>query len=232
MPTTLTAPPIEIEIELPLSDHNGNGTGGLPPDGPGDEPHEVSELDPRRSPRHRGAYRMFTFFGIAWIVFLFAALTLVLESRWVHSKDWVSIPLPNALYLSTAILLASSVAIEFGRSALRVRNAEKSARWILAAGVMGCAFIACQIFGLAQSSWRGINPNDNPGAFFFYLLTGTHAVHLIVGMIALLCAGLVTLRKTVSANQQPALDTIAVYWHFVDGLWLYLLTLLLFTVQS
>jgi cytochrome c oxidase subunit III len=235
MPTeTLSAPPVEIEIEveLRLSDRDTNGTGGNPPDDPGDEPHEVSELDPRRSPTPAGAYRMFTFFGIAWTMFLFAALTLVLESRWVHSKDWISIPLPDILYLSTAILLASSVAIEFGRSALRTKDTEKCARWILGAAATACAFIACQTFGLAESSWRGVNPNDNPGAFFFYLLTGTHAVHVIAGMIALVCAGLVTIRKTVTLNQLAALDTIAVYWHFVGGLWLYLFALLLFTIQS
>ena len=208
----------------PSRSGNGNRMGG----GPGEpvyEPHATSELEPRGTPL--SAYRMITFLAMFWIAALFATLTLVLELRWAHSTDWVSIPLPYVLYINTAIILGSSLTIEFARHSLRADASKECARWIRATLVLGLAFIAGQIVAWRELIARGLHLASNPGSFFFYLITGAHGLHFLGGIVLLAFV----ISRVPRARRQVALDTIALYWHFMDGLWLYLLALLFTAIQ-
>lgn len=209
----------------PSRSGNGNRMGR----GPGEPvhgPHATLELEPRGTPL--SAYRMITFLAMFWITALFATLALVLEARWVHSTDWVSIPLPRVLYLNTAILLGSSLTIEFVRFSRRTR-ASKQARWIRATLLLGVVFIAGQIVAWQELISRGLHLASNPGSFFFFLITGAHGLTLVAGIVSLISVGLLDGPSKVS--RQTALDTTALYWHFVSGLWACLFVLLLVTLQ-
>lgn len=177
------------------------------------------------------AYRLFAFLAIIWIVTLFATLALVLESRWVHSKDWVSIPLPHILYVNTAILLFSSSTIEFARLSLRNEESKSCLRWILVTMLLGLMFVGGQIVAWQELSFRGLRVASNPGSFFFYLITGAHGVHLLVGIILLASVGFSVIQVTRRVKQQTAMDVIALYWHFMNGLWVCLLGLFVITLQ-
>lgn len=218
------------EPEPSSSDDNITGIGGGP-DHPGHDTRENAVLTPEPRPATLGAYRLFTFLAIFWIVALFATIALVLESRWVHSTDWVSIPLPHILYVNAAILLLSSLTIEFARSSLRAESGRLCARWILFTLLLGFAFLGGQIVAWKELSFRGIHLASNPGSFFFYLITGAHGVHLLLGIILLASVGFSVSRLAQKVKQQTALDAIALYWHFMDGLWLVLFALLLVTIQ-
>ena len=163
---------------------------------------------------------------------LFATLTCVLELRWVHSKHWVSIPLPHILYANTAVLLLSSLTIEFARSSLRADRSERCIRWIFATLLLGLAFVGGQIVAWRELIFRGLYLASNPGSFFIYLITATHGLHLLGGIIGLASVGFFLSRLTRKVRQQTAVDAIALYWHFMDGLWVYLLTLLFITIQQ
>src|SRR5579862_5134352 len=151
---------------------------------------------------------MITFLAMFWIAALFATLALVLESRWVHSSDWASIPLPYVLYINTAILLGSSLTIEFARHSLRADATKECARWIRATLVLGLAFIAGQIVAWQDLSARGLHLASNPGSFFFYLITGAHGLHLLGGIVLLAFVS----RAATRVRRQAALDAIALYW--------------------
>jgi cytochrome c oxidase subunit III len=232
MPTDLLSQLVSPvpEPEHSLSDDNSIGIGGGPGD-PGSDPHENSELEPEPQVTPLSAYRMFTFLAIIWIVALFATLALVLESRWVYSKDWVSIPLPHILYVNTGLLLISSLTIEFARSSLRAEAGRRCTRWILLTLLLGLAFVGGQIVAWLELSFRGLHLASNPGSFFFYLITGAHGVHLLVGIISLASLGLSVSQLAQKFRQQTAMDTVALYWHFMNGLWVCLLALLLITIQ-
>lgn len=191
----------------------------------------IRNLTPERRATPIGAYRLITVLAIIWIVTLFATLTLVLESRWVHSKDWVSIPLPSMLYVNTAILLFSSLTIEVARFSLGTERRKYCTRWIFVTLLLGFMFVGGQLVAWRELSFRGLHFASNPGSFFFYLITGTHGLHLVGGIVALASVGFFVSRLKRRVRMQKALGVIALYWHFLDGLWLYLLALLFTTIR-
>ncbi len=107
MSTTLLPPPVapQPKKQKSLSDRKGNGSGGGNAGYPGDPRRDNPEPDPERWATPLGAYRTASWFAVFSIMSVFATLTHVLESRWVHSKDWVSVALPHILYVNTAVLL-------------------------------------------------------------------------------------------------------------------------------
>jgi len=219
------------EPEPSASDNNITGGGGGPHH-PGHDPRPNSVLAPEPRPATQSAYRLFTFLAIVWIVALFSTIALVLESRWVHSDDWVSIPLPPILYVNAAILLLSSLTIEFARSSLRAEAGRRCARWILLTLLLGFAFLGGQLVAWKELSFGGMHLASNPGSFFLYLITGAHGVHLLLGIVLIASVGFKVSRLAPKVKQQTALDAIALYWHFMDGLWLCLLALLLISIQQ
>jgi cytochrome c oxidase subunit 3 len=229
---TISLPPSIAPVPEPSpSDNNGNGIGGGF-DHPHCGPHDNSEPGPERWATPLSAYRLLTFLAIIWIVALFATLTLVLESRWVHAKDWVSIPLPHILYVNTAVLLLSSLTIECSRFSLRGGRSKHCTRWVFVTLLSGLAFIGGQVVAWRELSLRGLHLASNPGSFFFYLITGAHGLHLVVGITSLASVGFFVSRLAQKVEQQTAVDVLALYWHFMDGLWFYLLALLFITIQQ
>lgn len=174
---------------------------------------------------------MITFLGIIWIATLFATLTLVLELRWARSADWVSISLPHVLYVNTAILLGSSLTIELARLSMRSDASKECARWIRVTLLLGLAFIAGQIVAWQELANRGLRLASNPGSFFFYVITGAHGLHLLGGIVWLAFVSFLVRRMAPRSRKRAALDTVAMYWQFMDGLWLFLLALLFITIQ-
>lgn len=228
MATIVSSQPTSTVRRPSPSGVNGNRRGS----GPGEPvygPRGTLQLEPRGTPP--SAYRLITFLAIIWIVTLFATLTLVLELRWARSADWVSIPLPYVLYINTAILLASSLTIEFARHSLRADASTECARWIRITLLLGLAFIAGQIVAWRDLIARGLHLASNPGSFFFDLITGAHGLHLLGGIVSLAFVRRFVSRVAPRAKPQAALDTIAIYWHFMDGLWLCLLALLFNAIQ-
>lgn len=239
MPTTLPPPEPDptpvLEKEAPLSGHgNGNGFGGGDfDDSRGGGPFDHGRRDNTRRSIPKSVYRAGMLVGIVSIVCVFATLTTVLRLRWAHSKDWVSLALPQrALYLNTVVLIFSSVTIEFARRGIRHGSIRRAALFLLATFFLGIAFVAGQYHVWQEMVARGFYLASNSGSFFFYVLTASHAVHLLGGLVGLfvVAARLRSFEKKRLA--ETAIDVISLYWHFMDGLWLYLLALLLMTVQQ
>jgi cytochrome c oxidase subunit 3 len=219
------------EKEAPLSGHDGNGPGGGKIDYPRDDRRDNPKPDPERWATPLGAYRIAALFVTFSIMSIFATLTHVLESRWAHSKDWVSIALPHVLYVNSAVLVASSLTMELARFAASRQKPQQCARWLLATLLLGLAFVAGQLIAWRELIARGLYVASNPGSFFFYFLTATHALHLLGGILALAGVVLFAGRLARKNRQQTAVGVVALYWHFMDGLWLYLFALLLATIQ-
>jgi cytochrome c oxidase subunit 3 len=227
MSVRLDEPRAATELEIPLNDRDSHGTGSGGPTVPGEPPRKTSEIDPDRAATAPNTARLFIYFGMFWIVALFGTLVLAMESRWVHASDWFAIPLPAALYANSAVLIGSSVAIEFARRSLRAGRAARAARAIYAAAILSVVFLAGQLFAWRQLAAAGSRAAENPGSYFFYLITGAHGALLLLGLAFLGSLAARFSGAPSSIRNQRTLGNLAVYWHFLDALWLGLFALLL-----
>ena len=158
------------------------------------------------------------------ITILFVAFSSTYLVRRAQS-DWRIGPLPPVLWVNTALLVASGLALERARHGAKADAPRQTRGAMAVATVLGVAFVAGQVAVWKQLAAAGIFMASNPHAAFFYLLTGVHGLHVAGGI----CALLYTLRKTWRLGGPAALDVIeptATYWHFVDGLWIYLFVIL------
>lgn len=163
------------------------------------------------------------------ITMMFAAFTSALVVRKGSSLDWRHFALPSILYFNTFILLMSSVTLEVARrrvaafmGGLRKEN-ENPARWLYITLLLGLLFVAGQYIAWRQLSAEGVFLATNPSSSFFYVLTATHALHVLGGLGGII---FVIRKLNRSALRRNTLVATARYWHYMDVLWIYLLLLL------
>ena len=169
------------------------------------------------------------------IVMMFTALTSAYIVRAGISDDWQPLTMPGLLWLSTGLILASSVSFEVARKSLKHRNEQVYASWLLLTVLLGIGFLVAQLLAWRELVAQGIYIESNPHSSFFYVLTGVHGLHLLGGILALDYLLIRTWRPRRSSSssetdalrkRQTAADVVALYWHFMDGLWVYLFLLL------
>jgi len=135
---------------------------------------------------------------------------------------------PSVYYnslLNTAILLSSSVALEVARRALKSHGRTKFNGWWTAGTVLGMLFLSGQVLAWNQLNAANVFISTNPSSSFFFVLTVAHAVHLLGGVSALFYVDVQALRLSLGPAKRTAIDISAIFWHFLDGLWLYLMVL-------
>ncbi|MGH9502577.1 MAG: cytochrome c oxidase subunit 3 [Terriglobales bacterium] len=218
MATTVHEPP-KIQPRRPRESGNGGWRNLVPANG---DRRMVQEYSP--PPASTGIWVV-----LYAISMMFAALTSALVVRKGSSLDWQSFTLPSILYLNTALLLGSSVTLEIARR--RVARfmggmpiaGESPARWLYITLVFGLLFVTGQYVAWERLRAEGLYLATNPSSSFFYLLTVTHVLHVLGGLIGLAYV-IGKIRKF--KLQRSTLDAASRYWHFVDVLWVYLLILL------
>jgi len=172
--------------------------------------------------------------AVSAIAMSFAALTSALVVRQGSGADWQRFVLPRILYLDTLILIASSYTLELARkrfAACTSLTSDDGAQaralrsdglyWLNITLTLGLFFVAGQVLAWQRLASQGLFLATSPSSSFFYLLTAMHGLHLLGGVLGLVYVGY-RLRHN-ARNAQTSLGTAAVYWHFVDLLWVYLL---------
>ncbi len=177
-------------------------------------------------------YRIGAWTAIASILMLFTALISSYIVRSASGNDWVPIAMPKVLWLSTALILISSVTMEISRRSLRALNDAGYGRWLIATVVLGLGFLGSQLVAWRQLVRQGVYIATNPHSSFFYLFTAAHGVHLLGGLAALTFLVLRTTMRRDTAEGElrrvGAAGAATIYWHFMDGLWIGLFLLLFF----
>ena len=181
-------------------------------------------------PERANRYRIGMWVALASIAMMFTALSSAYIVRAGTSSDWFRFAMPRVLWLSTGLILISSVTLEAARRKLKATLIGAHKQWLALTVLLGLGFLASQWFAWRQLANQGIYLASNPHSSFFYLLTSLHALHLLGGLLALtylfirtrgLAAGV-----SVKPRQQAAADAVTIYWHFMDALWIYLFLLL------
>jgi len=151
--------------------------------------------------------------------------------------DWIPVTLPKLLLLNTGVLILSSLFMELARRQIKGQatplpgvSAEEPTKipWLAMTLVLGLAFLFGQWTAWRQLAASGFYVATTPSSSFVYLLTGTHAVHLMGGVLALFVAGIASLLRRSVATRSIVVDVTAWYWHFMAALWIYILCLLEF----
>jgi cytochrome c oxidase subunit 3 len=163
--------------------------------------------------------------GIAAILMFFMALVSAFIVRQGLSTDWRAFPLPPILWFNTAILLLSSFTIETSRRKLARDDQQGFRHWWFATTGLGLVFVAGQLIAWRQLVHAGVYLATNPSSSFFYVLTAAHGIHLLGGIIALVAIAYWNWDRARVARS-TATQMAAVYWHFLDGLWIFLFLLL------
>jgi len=233
-------------------DHIGHGhEPPVPPLGGGDDGRSGSDA-PNYGARLRRA-RLGLICGIATVCMVFISLTSAYifrrglpsfegESN-SYVRDWGTVNVPwMLLVINTAVLLVSSITMEFARRSAARQAAlapvksipgislgkERLFPWMGITVLLGVGFLAGQWLAWGELHNRGFYVDTNPSSSFAFLLTIAHAIHLAGGMIALLWAASASVSRRPVESRRIAVDITAWYWHFMAVLWLYIFALLAF----
>lgn len=200
--------------------HDAGGPGG-PPAYSGD--HDGA---PGGKPRAPGrAYFTALSLGLACIVMFFMALTSAYIVRKGLGGDWQPIELPRILWLTTTVLVLSSFTVERARRRLAQGDVASHRAWWGITTALGLVFLVGQYMVWLALRAQGVFLASNPSSSFFYVLTAAHGAHLLGGILALLVVGLRPWRDAAE-RRSTAVDVTSIYWHFMDGLWVFLFLLL------
>ncbi|MGB6471892.1 MAG: cytochrome c oxidase subunit 3, partial [Candidatus Acidiferrales bacterium] len=112
-----------------------------------------------------------------------------------------------------------------GAPALARKLFSDGIHWLYVTAGLGALFVLGQILAWRDLVHQGLFLATNPSCSFFYVFTALHGLHLLGG-IGGLAYILRKLAKTNGTAQTTGLSAVSVYWHFMDGLWVYLLLLL------
>lgn len=191
--------------------------------------------------------------GIVSICMLFAGLTSAYMVRQGEGK-WVEFAMPDLFKVSTILILLSSVSMQWSVNSIKKNNRKNLKLALTLTTVLGIGFVVFQYLAWTQLTAKGIyfvgQVKDIKGAYqyipaaresaseiagmgnvagsFLYVITGLHVVHLIGGMIALFVVLSRAFIGKYSAENYNGVRICAIYWHFLDGLWVYLFFFLLY----
>lgn len=222
MPGTIAPPEIELIIE---DSRGGGGGGGRPPDG-GDGGDD-SDYDRQRRRRPASPRRFSTAITIAMVSILMFFMALASAFLFLHhlSHVWGAVRLPRILWGNTAVLIGSSFLLERARKRLSLGDDRGFRKLWFVTTVMGLLFVAGQLVAWRELTAQGVYIASNQASSFFYIFTGAHGVHLLGGVAALLFVLLRNFEKS-QISVSLAAELTSYYWHFMDGLWIFLFVLL------
>ena len=177
------------------------------------------------------SYKLILLFAMVSMFMMFAGLT----SAFVVSKsraDWLKdFQLPTAFYLSTAVILSCSVTFHLAKKAIQKDNRNATTSFLLATLALGILFVILQFAGFRQIVDNGYFFTGNASSItstFLYVVTIVHLAHLAGGLISLLIIIYNHFKQKYNSTQTLGIELGAMYWHFLDFLWVYLFLFLYF----
>lgn len=139
-----------------------------------------------------------------------------------YPQDLFDIPLTT---FSTFVLLMSSLAMALAVAAAQQGNMVRMRRWLLATIVAGLVFLGCQAYEYSHFIAAGLTLRSNLFGTTFYVLTGTHGVHVALGVLWLLLLYITALRGDTKRANAVNVEVAGLYWHFVDVVWIVIFAL-------
>ncbi len=184
--------------------------------------------------QRKGAAKPMLWIGIASMAMAFAGLTsgyVVSRSALLERENWLEFALPNYFYISTAVILVSSLTMIYALRMAKSGNQQKSTQAIWFTLILGLLFGVLQLLGWGALHDSGIfftGEGSNPAGSWVYALTFFHLAHLFAGLITLLVTAIKSHMGKYSPGNTLGIELTAIFWHFLDIVWIYLFIFLLF----
>ena len=190
---------------------------------------ELSVLEEKR--RKERSAKLILLFAMASMTMMFAGIT----SAFVVSKsraDWLKdFQLPTAFYWSTLVIIGCSVTFHLAKLAIKKDQNSKTSIYLLLTLLLGCSFVGLQFLGFNQIIADGYYFTGQASSItttFLYIVTLVHLLHLAGGIISLLIIIYNHFKQKYNSTQTIGIELGAMYWHFLDVLWVYLFLFLFF----
>ena len=156
---------------------------------------------------------------------LFALLISAYFMR-MMGEDWTALAVPRVLWLNTVLLLLSSVAMQWTRTAAQRGQMDGVRIGLIAGGVFSFSFLAGQLWAWQQLNASGYFLAANPANAFFYLLTALHGLHLLGGLWVWGKTTAKVWRGVDVREVRLSVELCTTYWHYLLLVWLVLFALL------
>lgn len=237
-------------IRVPQTAQDGGGS--YPPIRGGGENNGGGDGHPDYGQRLRRV-RVGLAIGLTSVCMIFVSLTSAYivrrglptfdDQTGTYTRDWIPVQLPLALLLiNTALLGASSLTAELARRQITRQAAlapvrsipgvslgqESGFPWLSLTVILGLGFLTGQWLAWRELADRGFYLATSASSSFVYLLTATHGVHLLGGVLVLLYSAAVSLLHRPVEGRRIVVDVTAWYWHFMFVLWLGIFALMWF----
>ena len=177
------------------------------------------------------SYKLLLIFAMISMTMMFAGLTsalVVSKSR----PDWLTnFQLPSAFTYSLITILLCSVTFHLAKRAIKKDDRKGTTTFLLTTLVLGFTFVFFQLQGFGQLFENHLYPVGGSGSItisFLYVLVYLHLAHLSGGIISLLIIIYNHFKQKYNSTQFLGIELGAMYWHFLDFLWVYLFLFLYF----
>jgi len=175
--------------------------------------------------------KLILLFAMVSMTMMFAGLT----SAFVVSKsraDWLKdFQMPSAFFASTLMIICCSITFHLAKKSIQKDNRSATTSFLLATLALGILFVVLQFVGFGQIVERGYYFTGSESTItttFLYVVTVTHLAHLAGGLISLLIIIYNHFKQKYNSSQTLGIELGAMYWHFLDVLWVYLFLFLYF----
>ncbi len=170
-------------------------------------------------------YKMLLWFGMISICMIFAGLT----SGFIVSKkrpDWVAdFNMPNSLIISTILILISSITFHFAKKSIKQGVNSRGMFFLISTLVLGFLFVYFQFNGFSELYSMQLvptGPSSTVSVSFLYAFVIVHVAHLFGGLISLFVVIYNHYKQKYNPAQTLGIELSAMYWHFMDFIWVYL----------
>ncbi|MEM6845165.1 MAG: cytochrome c oxidase subunit 3 [Bacteroidota bacterium] len=163
---------------------------------------------------------------IVTVVMIFAAFTSAYIVRRAEG-NWLDFELPALFGITSGIILLSSISMHWAYISAKKDQITQLRIALISTLVLGIAFLIGQF-----SAWEALVDMEvffvgNPAGSFVYVLSGVHGLHIVSAVIFLIVVVVKAFRYRIHSKRMDTMEMCVTYWHFLDGLWLYLFLFLL-----
>ena len=190
---------------------------------------DIRIVEEAEKPRSMNPRKFALWLFIVSVIMLFGAWT----SAYIVKRGepgWSSFELPAQFWISTVIILFSSLSMVWAVSSARKDDLKQTKLALAVTTTLGVAFLVAQWLAwgkMVEMNYYFAGSGSNSSSSFIYVLTGFHGVHIVSGLVFLLIMLYATYRFKVHSKNMLKLEMCSTYWHFLGGLWLYLFVFLL-----